>query len=428
MSNDSRTPDEIERDIERERAELASTVDALQDKFSPEAVIRELTDGFRRHGGEFGEAVTRSAKQNPVALAVTGIGLAWLMFGRSHNDPAKEVRHERVTHHSSNHDRRELGYAAGPTREFAGRDRYAGAGYGTTTEREARYGSTYSGYPDWARHDLDEDAWDDDWHGRDDDGPSLTERAADAAGSARDNVKSGASSLASGASSAAGSVGSGARFAAGAVGSGASAAGSAVADGARSAKDGVSRAAQSTADRMARARARLARGTEDMSEAARERIITARARALDVARRADETAREKYARGRDATAEFIEDQPLVAGAIALAVGAALAGALPRTRREDELLGQTRDELFDEAERIFQEEREKAERVAQAAVSEARTIAEEKRDAADKAAPGSKSAIEAAADEVRDAGKRVANAAKDKAEEEDLGKPKAGADG
>ena len=42
MPNDTRTPDQIERDIERERSDLASTVDALQDKFSPEAVISEI--------------------------------------------------------------------------------------------------------------------------------------------------------------------------------------------------------------------------------------------------------------------------------------------------------------------------------------------------------------------------------------------------
>ncbi len=421
MSNDTRTPDQIERDIERERAELASTVDALQDKFSPEAVINEIASGFRRHGGEFGEAVTRSAKQNPLALAVTGVGLAWLIFGRSHHDPADDVRHDRVRHYSSNHDRhdRDLAGGSGPGASFAARDRYAGAGYGgsygTTPERAARYGVNYATRPAWARHDLDDDD-------HDDDGRSLTGRAAETAGAAGDSLRSGAASVASGAGAAAGSVKSGASSAAGAVGSGAKSAGSAVAGGARSAADTVGQAARSTADRVERARARLARGTEDMSEAARERIVTARARALDMAQQADEAARRNYARGRDAAQDFVEEQPLVAGAVALAIGAALAGALPRTKREDELIGQKRDALFDEAERIFQEERDKAERVARAAVSEAESIAKEKRDAADQAAPGSKSAVEAAADEMRDAGKRVADAAKDKAEKEKLGNP------
>ena len=57
------------------------------------------------------------------------------------------------------------------------------------------------------------------------------------------------------------------------------------------------------------------------------------------------------------------------------------------------------------------------------MSEAESIAEEKRDAADNAAPGDKTAVEAAADEMRDAGQRVADAARDKADEENLGKPK-----
>lgn len=55
-------------------------------------MVREVTDGFRRHGGEIGTAVTRSVKQNPLAPAVTGEGLAWLMFGRSPDDPAEPIR------------------------------------------------------------------------------------------------------------------------------------------------------------------------------------------------------------------------------------------------------------------------------------------------------------------------------------------------
>lgn len=375
MPDDHRTPDQIERDIERDRAKLADAFDALQDKFSPEAVVREVADGFRRHGGEFGTAVTRSVKQNPLALAVTGVGLAWLMFGRSHVDPAEPIRRSgrdaaRGTYPGEDFD---TGYSPHPAGAYAAHDRYDGASPSGDPQRAGRPRVGHY-YPAWARLELDDDR---DEH--DDDGPSLGERASGAATAAGDAARS---------------------------------AGSAVAEGAESAKDRASRAGE-----------RLARGTEDLSEAARDRILAARKRAVETAARAEAAARRNYAKGRDATADFIEEQPLVAGALALAVGAALAGALPRTRREDEALGATRDELFDEAERIFHEERDKAERVARAAADEAVAIVEEKRDAADAAAPGTKSAAEAAADEVRDAGQRVAEAARKSAENEDLGRPK-----
>lgn len=375
MPDDVRTPDQIERDIERERARLADAFDALQDKFSPEAVVREVADGFRRHGGEIGTAVTRSVKQNPLALAVTGVGLAWLMFGRSHDDPADRIRHRetrRDTRHGAYGEDFESGHSPHPAGGYAAHDRYDGATPANDARRMGRGSDAY--YPAWARLEFDDD---EDRH--DEDGTSLGDRASEVASSAG--------------------------------------------EAARSARSAVAEGAQNAADRANRAGARLARGTEDLSEAARDRILAARKRAIDTAAKAEAAARRNYARGRDATTDFIEEQPLVAGALALAVGAALAGALPRTRREDEVLGATRDELFDEAERIFREERDKAERVARAAADEATAIVEEKREAADAAAPGGKSAVEAAADEVRDAGQRVAEAARQKAEDEDLGHPK-----
>lgn len=44
--------------------------------------------------------------------------------------------------------------------------------------------------------------------------------------------------------------------------------------------------------------------------------------------------------------QMLKDQPLVLAAIGIALGAALGAALPSTRKEDELMGQTRDDLAD----------------------------------------------------------------------------------
>jgi gas vesicle protein len=58
-----------------------------------------------------------------------------------------------------------------------------------------------------------------------------------------------------------------------------------------------------------------------------------------------------------------EQQPLIAGALAFAAGAALAAALPHTREEDEMLGDTADRIKDEAgsaaERLYDEGKERA---------------------------------------------------------------------
>jgi hypothetical protein len=81
MKDDSRGPEEIKREIERERAGLTDALDGLQNKFSVESIARQVSDQFREHGGDIGRSVSEAVKRNPVALALTGVGLAWLMMG-----------------------------------------------------------------------------------------------------------------------------------------------------------------------------------------------------------------------------------------------------------------------------------------------------------------------------------------------------------
>ena len=130
-------------------------------------------------------------------------------------------------------------------------------------------------------------------------------------------------------------------------------------------------------------RRRLAEGTEDLSEQARERVIAARESAVRARARAASYGRE----GRDRAVDMYEEQPLIAGALALAVGAAIGAALPRSRTEDRYMGQHSDQLMADAERIFAEEKAKLGKVAQAASDEAKKVLRETKEDADAAAPG-----------------------------------------
>ncbi|SFJ70060.1 DUF3618 domain-containing protein [Jannaschia pohangensis] len=76
-----RTTDEIEREIEAERGALARSLDELQGHFSPEAIIDTASGYLRDHGGEVAENLMRQAKQNPMAVALAGAGIAWLIAG-----------------------------------------------------------------------------------------------------------------------------------------------------------------------------------------------------------------------------------------------------------------------------------------------------------------------------------------------------------
>lgn len=400
MTNDNRSVHEIEREIERDRAQLTSNLEHLQNKLSVDGVMQQLGDQLREHGGEIGHAITRTVKENPAAVVLTGVGLAWMIFGKGRSGSRSYTAETRDSGYSSR------GYGSSSAyRDSGWEDRTAGSSYGghassgtLVTRPDPRMKGGSEGVPSWAREDDD-----------DDDGRSLADRASGAAASAQAKASAAGSAMHDKASAA----GSAVKDAGTAAKGKAAAAGQAVRDGAAS-------AAEAARLRAARLRARLSEGTENLSEEAKARVIAAREAAVDARRKAGEA----LASGSRQSADFYNRQPLVAGALALALGAAIGGALPRTRTEDDALGQYSDKMMERAEAIFREEQEKALAVMQAAREEAETIAREKREAMDSAAPQGKSATQAVADEAKSAGKRIAGAAADKAKEKELGKPKA----
>jgi ElaB/YqjD/DUF883 family membrane-anchored ribosome-binding protein len=99
------------------------------------------------------------------------------------------------------------------------------------------------------------------------------------------------------------------------------------------------------------------------------------------------------------------DNPLALGAIALAGGLAIGLMLPSTRREDEVMGETRDSLMDQARRIVEEARD-------AAVAALRSGSE---DVQEKLLEAKEEAQEAMSESVREAGE----AAREEYENDDL---------
>ncbi len=343
--SDARTPDEIEKDLEQNREGLQHTLVALQETFTPDAIFRSISDNVGRHGGEFGKSVSDAAKGNPLALAVTGIGLGWLIFGRGPSADRIEDGARRTR------DGTPL-FGGGRSRDYGeGADAHIG------TRGPVPEGSG----PNWFSDNR---------------GPSTGQRMRAGLHNAQ-----------------------------------------------RDASDRAGRVRDRSAD-MAR---RLSEGTETMSEQARERIVSARERAI----LASEDANRGLRQGADRATDFFEEHPLVAGALAFAVGAAIAGSLPRSRYEDEQFGAESDRLYEEAERILAEERGKAERVAGAALDEARSVGEEVRADADEVARAAKDradrdtrtegrAADAAVERTEDAARRVTRAAERQADHEDLG--------
>ncbi|WP_099826281.1 DUF3618 domain-containing protein [Oceaniglobus indicus] len=413
---DHRSPEEIERDIERQRAGLTDTLDDLQDRFSIDGIVRQVGDQFREHGGDIGASISRSVRENPMALALTGVGLAWMIFGNRDGAESGRDRAPARPHRTVSHTRRRVDYGRqDPFENEPSHDSRPGRARGI-----AGPGNT----PAWLRDDDD----DHDLHGRyhdQDDDHSLGDQVRAAREKAGQRVTSAAGSVSDSASAAAGAV-SGATSDAADKARGA---GERVAAGVKDVGARAGEAASHAADRAAHLRDRLSEGTESLSEEARERVIAARQRAIEARDAAAGYARQ----GRDRAADLFDEQPLIGGALALALGAAIGAALPRTRMEDAYMGETSDELIDEAERIYAEERDKATKVARAAMDEVRDVAREasaevKQKAADAKAEAddkapADTAAQAVADRAKEAGQRVADAASAEADKQDLGKPR-----
>lgn len=74
-------PRDIEKDLERKREALGSALDALHDRFSTDSLAREALGMIKTNAADYTQSIDRAVRANPMALALTGIGLAWLIFG-----------------------------------------------------------------------------------------------------------------------------------------------------------------------------------------------------------------------------------------------------------------------------------------------------------------------------------------------------------
>ena len=110
----------------------------------------------------------------------------------------------------------------------------------------------------------------------------------------------------------------------------------------------------------------------EMSGQARERMSQAGDRTREQAGRAQAQAQEQAQRAQGGFERALQENPLAVGIAAIGIGAAVGLAIPSTAKENELMGETRDQLATRAQRQVQEASQRAQRIAQ----EARSAAEE----------------------------------------------------
>ena len=82
-------PEEIARDIERQRQALGKTLATLQTRVAPDRVAAAAVSRVARAGQSVTAATLSRARKRPVAVGLIAAGAAWLALGR-----ASQAEHE----------------------------------------------------------------------------------------------------------------------------------------------------------------------------------------------------------------------------------------------------------------------------------------------------------------------------------------------
>lgn len=91
----------------------------------------------------------------------------------------------------------------------------------------------------------------------------------------------------------------------------------------------------------------VAEGAREKLASSREKIAGSRGAMESGMRRTSDKAQAQAQRVREGFNTLLTEQPLLVGALGIAVGAAIGAALPRTEQEDRLLGPIRDKTISE---------------------------------------------------------------------------------
>lgn len=100
----STTPDQIEAEVEANRANVESTLGALKDRLSVENIVNDATRfiGIEDTRGTL-VAAGREIKADPVAFGMIGLGLALLATGATRRDPHRAQQFQRHRYDTSAH-------------------------------------------------------------------------------------------------------------------------------------------------------------------------------------------------------------------------------------------------------------------------------------------------------------------------------------
>jgi ElaB/YqjD/DUF883 family membrane-anchored ribosome-binding protein len=297
----------LEDNIERHRENIDQTLSELESKFGSGELIEQAIKHLASGTGDVLHSFKNAATNNPIPMALVGLGLAWMMFGEEKDQKSTKTADDQTPVGPTDHDIPELS-------DF--RDIYM-----FCLQHEHPFDA------DQLECIIYEDLGPDALLG-------YTPHA-----SVRGTIR------------------------AGQWGGGTAASTQGEASGlAGQATQATQGARDEALSRIYKTRSRMAEGGADT----RERLDRARSEAWRRAKRAQSAVERTAREAKRRTSEIVDRYPLSIVALGVAAGAALGGVIPETEYEDRLMGEASDSLKEQGKTVMGEQIDRVKEVTAAA--------------------------------------------------------------
>ena len=298
-ATDSKDPKTLEREAEVKRANLNRTLNEVEQRFSPNHLMEQTVEYFGEHGSDIAQSVGRSIKENPLPLLLTGVGIAWLISSQSRGSVNR--------------------YPGSRYRDSLTQWDERGSQFDKARSAYARTNRPIGDLPSASGHN------DDYYPDSDSDDDSLSDSAGQMLDSAKQSVQTMADKTSQWRDELDGKL--------------------------KSLKQGAEESADDFRERVIFTSVEHAESMEYQYQQAQQTAQHLYMRGRQQAQAAADASQQMLSRGRkhaqsatETARNFMQEQPLVAGALGIAAGALLGALLPSTRTEDELVGSHADSI------------------------------------------------------------------------------------
>ena len=153
-------PSAIERDIERTRADMSETLDAIQQRLSPTHLVDQALGYFKAGPGTMMSGMGEVVMRNPIPLTLIGLGLGWIAVAGLRTGSSTRAHYGEAGAYQGQPDHVRRGGGSGGMAEgalnaasdMANRaGQYASSAYGSVREGAAGYASQAAQHVDTGR-------------------------------------------------------------------------------------------------------------------------------------------------------------------------------------------------------------------------------------------------------------------------------------